>query len=545
MRIRRVTIWDYMHEADNAAPTKYWTAVDGDWDIVTRALRANHDGGTTIGTCYWTDSTAATVQDERLLWDIDMDIQQTSAGWWAAIIIQADAQAGRYLGNSIVIYIDATDIKVYTSAANVLTERQSETSAHSSGNTYRLEVDFNPVTGAIVINQDANLANARPEATTEVLSGVVPGAPISGNTELGLACEDCIVDFRWFQVHRPDFDQIAEGSVAISHYISKSIDFARFATGIDDDKDITQEFSKGDYFEILTEDGTLLYREFFGRLEKTEWDTAHGVLRCDGRGLLQQLSQRHVDGATGLVSQGAMLIDVFDTFSDDLPSIDVKAGGDNYNNTVVARPAWLRAGALARQLGYGIWQGEDRTIQATDTFPASGLTIDSDNDVVLDARDTEDLYDLCNEVHVYYGGAAEVDASDAASQATYGQRGGSMNPTGVVLDLHTTVKGQAGDEAQFWIDNYKDPVEAVMVQVADFHELNVGDTVTLNIDHLGLAGSNSLVAEKHYRDGEPFFSFMCIIYGGAAPVLRWNRDPTDSMQDSKRMAQENTSWNAG
>lgn len=531
---------DFMHEADNAAPTNFWTAVDGDWDIDTRKLKAAHDGVTTIGTCYWTDS--VTAQNEQLLYDIDLDIISTSANWWAALIIQADAQAGRYLGNSVVIYIDASDIKVYTSAANVLTERVTQTSAHSSGNNYHLEVDFTPSNGLITINQDTHDASDYPEAVTAIITGqTVAGSPYSGNTEIGLACENCEVDFGWFQIHRPDIDTIIDGSVNYGKYLNKRPGHYSFSYGADDDALLSSyEINAGDIIEILIENGTRLYREIYGRIENANKDTKRACTTISGRDILQQLVVNEADHTLGgATQQSGHITAIFTNNTDDLPTIDVKAAGDNYDVDYEGRSAWDSVMSVVEQLNEGMWADAWGRVYVTDSYGASGITIDNDDDVVLDAKNVNDLYDMCNTAHVYYNGGDEL-RTDATSQATYGKRGGPP-PGGVKINYHIADAGAAQDLGDFLITNFKDLTNIVKVNVADYHELNPGQTCTLNLDNLNIQGTSALVMEKHFDDNYPFFTFVLVCYAGTE-IPRAVRDPALTLDAGKHLGQDGQAW---
>jgi hypothetical protein len=542
MRIRRVEKRDFMHEADNAAPTAAWTAVDGSWAINTRKLRASHNGGTTIGTCYWTGGIGATTQNERLCYDVDMDIINSAAGWWAAAIITADAQAGRYLGNSVVIYIDATDIKVYTSAANVLTQRHTATSAHSSGNNYHLEIDFDPSSGAITIYQDSHDASDFPEAVTSVISETsTTGFPWSGDINVGLACEKCTCDFGWYQIHRPNHTQIINGSVRWSHYLGKRPGHFRFASALDDDNDSTLEFGESDHIEILLEDGTRFYREFYGRIENEDKDTSRGVTVLTGRDILQQLAVNEADLTLGgATQQSGHITQIISGSTDDLPTIDVKAGGDNYDVDYEGRTAYDSVMAMAQQLKYSVWATAWGKVNATDTYAASGITIDNDDDVVLDVKLINDTFDLANTVHVYYNAGDEL-RTDGTSQTAYGKRGGS-NPGGIIINWHIADAGSAQDLGDGVKDWYKDVLDAVVVNVADYHELNIGETVTLELDNMGVTGASALVMEKHFDDRYPWITFFCDIYTAGTPIPRVFRDPALTMDKGKHLGQDGQAW---
>lgn len=544
MRIRRVVRWDFFNEADNASPTKSFTNITiigaAVFSIVSRKLNCLRGAPGDAATAYWT---LGLTQSETLRYHVKITINATDVGFSCGIILQGDAAAGQFLGNSRVLLIAANETALYPSAADALGGViHTEVKAHSAGNTYRLEIEYNPTTGLFNVWEDANLSDDRPDPTTIVILAAQDGAPLSGNGQLGVFCDNCDCDFEFYQVQRPDFDQIVDGSVSYSKFISKRPSLVRFAIPIDDDKSITAEFQKHNAVEVVIEDASIAYREFFGLIERTDWDTKLGALLLEGRDTLQQMVVTEADHNTGgAVQQSTQMTDIITARTDDLPIIDVKAAGDNYENNYGGRNVWEVIGTLARQLGHGVWQDKDRKVMVTDVYAASGITMDNDDDTVLDAQEIEDLYDLCNTAHVYHQ-AGDDEQTDGASQTTYGKRGGPLYGS-TRVDKEILAAGQAQDEGDFWINHYKDPVQALYIQVADYHELDIGETVTLNIDHLGLTGASALVVEKHYEDGKPFFTFHCVIYT-VNPLLRLNRDPGMTGHDGKRLGSDANAWQA-
>lgn len=544
MRIRRVELWDFFHEDDNASPTAKFTNLSivgaNEFAIVSRTLSYTRAAGGDAATAYWT---AGFTQSETLRYHVKISVVDTDAGWACGLIFQADAAAGKYLGNSRVLLIDADETTLYPSAANVLGAGiGTSATAHAAGNTYRLEIEYNPSTGVFTVWEDANLNDDRPDPTTVSMLAETDVAPLSGNGQLGVFCDDCDCEFTFYQVQRPDSNEIVDGSVSFSKFISKRPSVARFAVAVDDDKSITQEFQEHNAFELVIEDSSIRYREFFGLIEKTDWDTTTGLLLLEGRDTLQQMVVNEADHTTGgAVQQSAQIENIFNGNTDDLPTIDVKTAGDNYENDYEGRTVWEVVGSLARQLGHGIWQDKERKVKITDAYQASGITIDNDDDDVLDAQEIKDIYDLCNTAHVYHSVGDDLQ-TDGGSQGTYGKRGGPLYGA-TRVDQEIAAAGQAQDEGDFWINHYKDPVQALYIQVADYHELDIGQTVTLNIDHLGLAAASALVVEKHYEDGKPYFTFHCVIYA-VNPLLRLNRDPGMTGHDGKRLASDANAWQA-
>jgi hypothetical protein len=550
MRIRRVDFWDFFHEADNAAPTAKWTNVDGTWSITTRKLRGAHNGGGAVGTCYLTSGTGGK-QNARLRYGIKFTPVATTAGWWAAYIIQASAQAGRYLGNSIVVTIDASNVTVYTSAANVLTQRGQVVHAHATGTTYRMLIDLDPVTGNMFIYEDDNLSDERPEATTSILTvATISGYPFSGRTEIGLACHDVDMDHEYFQVQSPDFVTVVHNptpkkpTIEWHRYLMKRPGRYRFHMGMNEDatEGTDPTVVVGDHIEIIIYDGSVNHREFFGQIEDLKRDTADGMVRVTGRDPTNQMVVQEGDYTTGgAMAQGTQIVNLIDNCTDDLPSIDVKAGGNNYDIDFKGRNTWEAVRSVARQMGYSFWYSKDRKLKATDTYVASGITIDNDDDVVLDAVEAKDLYDLVNTIHVYYDGGDEL-RTDATSQGLYGKRGGP-HVGNVLLNKASTVAAVAQEEGDGYKDHYKDPVQAVRVNVVDYHELDVGETVTLNLDNLGIAAASALVVEKHYDDRYPWLTFGCIIFT-VNPLLRLQRDATETMFEGRRLSADASAWQA-
>lgn len=550
MGIRKVEFWDFFHEADNAAPTAKWAAVDGAWSITTRKLRGAHNGGGAIGTSYLASGTGSE-QNNRLRYGIKFTPVATTPGWWAAYIIQADAQVGRYLGNSIVVTIDASNVTIYTSAANVLTQRAQAVHAHATGTTYRMLIDLDPTTGDITIYEDDNLSDERPEATTSVLvQPALTGQPWVGRTELGLACHDVDMDHELFQVQHPDFVTVIhdpspkQPTIEWHKYLTKRPGRFSFRLGINEDgtESLDVSLNAGEMIEITIYDGSVNHREFFGKVEDVRRSTSEGFMKVSGRDTLGQMTVQEADFTRGAaVTQATQITDLLTNCTDDLPIIDVKAGGNNYETDFKGRSTWDSIASLARQLGYGVWQTKDRKFKATDTYAASGITIDNDDDVVLDAVEAKDLYDLINTIHVYYTGGDEL-RTDGGSQALYGKRGGP-HMGNVVLNKHSTAAAQAQEEGDGWKDHYKDLIQAVRVNVADYHELDIGTTVTLELDNLGITGLSALVVEKHYDDRYPWFTFGCIIYT-ANPLLRTMRDPTETMHEGRRLGGDASAWQA-
>jgi len=543
MRIRRVILQDFFHESDNTSPTRNWTGLSiigtGDWNILSRTLWYQKDAPGEAGTAYWTD---AYVQSERVRYQVKINIKHTNAGFMCGLIFQADANAGAYLGNSRVLLLSATHVTLYPCAGDTLGAAISSTAhTHSAVNDYRIMIDYDPATGVFEIFEDDAMYDGRPDPTTSRATGTDP-SPLTGNNRVGVFAHDCNCEFTLFQVQRPDSDMIVDGSVSYHKYVSKRPMTFAFAVAIDDDKSMTREFQRNDDVEIIIEDGTVAYRECYGRIEWEEWDTARGSCKFTGRDPFQQLLvQEAVYNSGGVKDNQEKIQAILSAHSDDLPGIDVKAGGNDYENVYYGRSSWDVISSLARQAGYGMWFSKDREVMVTDSYPASGVTIDSDTDPVFDACVIEDIYDLCNDNRLYSTGNVQTQA-DATSKATYGKRGGPL-AGGSGVDLHITADAQGAEEGQFWVDMYKDPVQAVLVRVADYHELDVGMTLTLNIDQLGLTGATALCVEKHYMDGSPWFTFHCVIYSGT-PLLRLNRDPTLTMSDGKQAALRANSWSS-
>jgi len=525
MIIRRVELRDYFIESDNGAPTAQWTAVDGTWAIASRKL--NHAGGgpppTADGTVY---KTVAWAQGEKLCYDIKMEPTVLGADWSFGLIIQADAIAGRYLGNSYVLELTAAATKIQESAANSLTQLGTVANAHTTGETYRFEVIFDPSLGTFTVYEDVDLADARPEATTGALTCTDSAGVLTGNQRIGLFCVNCTVDFELFQVHRPACETVVDGTVRYSKFLNKRPASFEMDIGLDDDGS-TLEFDLNDDVEIIIEDGTLQYRELFARVEKFERDPVGGTAHMMGRDISRELTT--VEAVKTIGAPAALSTHITGIVDDNCSlctSLDVKAGGGNYEGDYKQRSAWSQMTSLCRQLGYGMWVKPTGEVMATDTYVASGITIDNDDDVVLFAREETDMFDLCNTMRVVGSGAVTEARTDATSQGTYGKRGGPY-PGGVIVDRRIAAAGNAQAEGDFWITNYKDPCRIVTVDCADFHELNVGETCTLNLDNLGIVALPALVTEKHYDDRNPWLTFVCALYA-VTPFLRMRRDKPSS-----------------
>lgn len=517
MKTYRCLLKDNFYENADTAADNWTEDANGVQILVVTNKFQFTAGGGVICRAHWT----RLVDQQHALW-YQFQIKQynavTVAGYNAGIYFYSSAVAGAHYGNGYLVVVEEDTgtiyLRIYRVAANVLTKLNEAAITFALNTEYLIEVYYDPGTGVITAYQDG----VQKVTTTD-------GTPWATGSYVALRCQNFNVQFNKVRCRRPaDSPTMLE----LPHVIQVA------SGGVSTWKAMTEmsgagtcEWKVGDGIECELYDGSSYVEDFDGVVSEVKLSTRTGTATISGTDWRGQAISCEAIYAGGAKNVGNIMIDIITNNLTVLREGGVVATGDGaVARTLRGRYVYEQLQALCIEVDYSMWQTFWRKFNLTNSYPASGITINSDTDPVVDSEWVEDGYELINAINVYRTGGVVYTDSDSTSQGLYYKRGRTViDPT--IPDLN-----HATAYATNLISRTSMLAKVCDIWVAgEYHELMVGDAVTLTIEELNLDGTSALVLEKEYGPDVPGFRFRCVI--GTQEKERRDYHGTMAKTDSK------------
>lgn len=431
----------------------------------------------------------------------------------------SSSTAGSHYGNGYLVRVEMTyddielewtsTLRVYKVQANVIAEIGTGTDISVEEQAYEYidwKITYDPTTGAIKVYTRTWAV----DASYTLVKTATDTSPITSGSYIAFRAYYLDMGYAFVAVRRPDsYGQLTSSPPDVLHKMGNYCDTLAMNVHLDSTTGTT-EWTVGDQIEVILEgpdgdedvgdfDGrvdkiTVSENNFNARIEATDWRGE--ALKAEG--LFPSASMKVSDIMRYIIANNLTV----------LKNGRVKATADAaQTRDLKGKYAMEALWGLCMEKGYSMWQSFWRGFYITNSWNASGKTINNTDDKYILSEYIEDGRGMVNKIIVYWGagGGTRTAEDDAGSQGTYGVQSGVMiDPTipaaGNISDLATNVLNALAG-------NYK----TVDVWYAGYEDLQVGDTVTLTIAPLKISAASGLVIEKAYGPGVSGFRFRCVV----------------------------------
>ena len=516
MPFRRIMFKDLFNEQDGDTPAR-WQSVSGSFTISNKKAYTN----ALIGTAYRAVApaensvlTGTIPQGDELYYDVTIRVHSWGANGEAGFIFMASASAGTYFGDSYLVCLETNRLVLYKSASNVRTELSSASATHSVDTDYELLIHINTSTGDIDIYEN----------DTQLID-YTDSSPLTSGNYLGLFASFSQVYWSYIKCRYPNCDNYL--NARIQKCINKDPDtlILKIAKSGSSGAETDLDIGDGIEFVLVKDDGSE-HIEFWGQvIERRTSDDGSIEVMC--KDYLYELVKTNIEfDETSTIK--SLISSIIRNNCRVLTNGDIKDSGD----AARARKKKGENGLatiklLTEEQGYYYDFGPERGFYTSDSFSASGFTINTEHHVSY--MYLEDTNQMANKVTVYYNAGSTTAGGSGGAYETYGKR------ESVFVDKGILTLTDAQNKANTIYNRYGSLVIIIDVTLAGDNNLSLlepGDTGTYNNDWLDLTSKTFLVLEKEMNLPEGNGVKFRLAVSDSAPPARPQRDITDTLENT-------------
>ena len=509
--IRKVLFKDSFWEVTNTSPDN-WTQDVGTWKVGSQGnAYVNSNSALGIKTMH---PTTAIPQNEHVLLDMMFSVNNTCAtNWYVGMVGYASTSSGTYYGNSYYVKCTPTETYLYSSAANELTEVTHVSATHNTTTNYYVTLEIDETNKNLLVYEsttgyDSTVAIIDVDVTTALASGDYMALYSYGvyNSYFSKVRARCPNDMTF-----TDQPHVFQSLGRETSFLEASVML---------NSDGTVPIAVGDMVEVTISDGTTITEEFDGRVQKVTSDLESYSadiyvqdFRCEGLQNEASYNSTSADAQTAMIG----IIDANMTW--------LKGGGVKMASDAAVARAYEGKYALEQlydislEVDFYMWSTFWRKFPITNIFPDPSITID-DSDPIMKAKYVEDGNNVYNIADVYWGSSlAEVNDTSGVSQAVYGKK------SNLHVDPTITNATVAAGIASTLMTRYATLSKQVDIWVGDYHELMIGDKVTVTLAGLSMDAVTGIVIEKEYGGNMVCIRFRVATYVGETPYAKEPHDP--------------------